>query len=330
MRPAIAPAVLAVLAVIVLSPAWLERGAWAAVGARWIHEQQVFDATDGADVRALVHHAERRDATARIYGGMRSNWGADYRVGQVPLYAVLTNLDVNELGFTRPTWSLASPAEYRFRDFAPAHYDVFNVRWVIQPADRDPPTPTAHVVERRGDHVLYEMPGDGPVDVFDIDAPLHADRTDLGATIAPWLSSNLPAAHIAPGVTFASFPAPPATIAPGEFPPTEPGTVTSVDDRIDDGSVSAHVVLRRRAAVVLKQSFDDRWTVRVDGREVRPQMFAPGFVGRAVAAGEHDVVFDYAPFPRYDALLAIGAAALAVLAVVDRRRRVVARAGDVV
>jgi hypothetical protein len=59
--------------------------------------------------------------------------------------------------------------------------------------------------------------------------------------------------------------------------------------------------------VMLKASFDPRWTVEVDGVQLAPQMVAPSFVGREVPAGSHTVVFRYRPFPRYDVLFALGA-----------------------
>ena len=70
LRPAVTVGLLTLVAVLVLSPAWLERAGWAAQGRIWIHEQQVFDATDGADVAALVRVAERH-GPGRIYGGLR-------------------------------------------------------------------------------------------------------------------------------------------------------------------------------------------------------------------------------------------------------------------
>jgi uncharacterized membrane protein YfhO len=85
--------------------------------------------------------------------------------------------------------------------------------------------------------------------------------------------------------------------------------------------VSAKVDLVRSAAVVLKQSFDNRWTVTVDGREVPPQMFTPGFVGREVPPGQHEIVFRYAPFPRYDVLILVGAGSFLALWGWEARRR---------
>ena len=43
-----------------LAPGFVERTAWAAQGAEWIGEQAVADATDGADVAALVDIAQER------------------------------------------------------------------------------------------------------------------------------------------------------------------------------------------------------------------------------------------------------------------------------
>jgi hypothetical protein len=53
-------------------------------------------------------------------------------------------------------------------------------------------------------------------------------------------------------------------------------------------------------------------------------MLAPSFVGVIVPAGTHEIRFGYEPYPRYDLLLLVGAAALAAVAFgpgLVRRRR---------
>ncbi len=314
---------LLLVAIAMLAPAWTERSAWAAQGATWIHQQQLDDATDGADVAELVAIAERL-APGRIYAGSRSNWGAQYRVGQVPVYAELLNLDVDAVGFTRPTWSLSSPAEYRFRDTDPAHYDVFDVRYLIQPADRPPPV-EAELVAERGRHALWQISIDGAIEVVDTSEPISADRTNLGVQIAPWLNSELPAAGVHPAIEFAGVEAPGPTIHDGELPAEPPGRVIEASLELGKGRASATVEMDRPGAVILKASFDNRWTVTVDGKSLDAQMFAPSLVGRIVPPGVHEVVFEYAPFPRYDLLLLIGVGAFAALLIAPgwfaRRRR---------
>ncbi len=309
---------LLVVAIAVLAPAWLERYGWAAQGAAWIHEQQGVEATDGADIAALVAMAERL-GPGRIYAGSRSNWGAQYRVGQVPVYAELLNLDVDAVGFTRPTWSLSSPAEYRFRDTDPAHYDVFDVRYLIQPVDRPPPV-EATLVAQRGLHALWQVPVSGGIEVVDTAEPIVADRTDLGVQIAPWLGSDLPAAGVHPGIAFAGIAAAAPTISEGTHPTEPPGRVIEASLDLADGRASATVQLDRPGAVILKSSFDNRWRVTVDGAAVDAQMFAPSLVGRLLPPGRHEVTFQYVPFPRYDLLLLLGAATFVALLVLPARR----------
>jgi hypothetical protein len=318
-RPEPVLAALALVAVLVLAPAWTERRAWAAQGAEWIDEQVAIEATEGADVADLVAIAEAR-GPGRIYGGMRSNWGSTYKVGQVPVYIELLNQDAQAVGFTRPTWSLSSPAEYRFRDSDPALYDVFDVRYLLQPADREPPV-TAELVAERGRHALWEVEVAGAIEVVDAGAPIEADRTDLGVGIAPWMRSDLPGFGVHPGIAFAGVEAPEPTVPDGELPPPPAGRVEASSVALGDGRASATVELERTAAVVLKASFDNRWTVMVDGEPAEPAMLAPSLVGVVVPAGRHEVAFDYAPFPRYDALLLVGAAALAASWLGASRRR---------
>lgn len=313
-------AVLAVLVaalLLVLSPAWTERSSWAATGARWIHEQQAVDATELPAVRALVELA-RSTGPGRIYAGLRSNWGREYRMGQVPLYAVLVNLDVDHVGFTRPTWSLSSPVEFRFRDTDPALYDLFDVRYLILAAGREPPV-EATLLAERGGHALWEVDVDGAIELVDTTAPIEADRTNLGARVEGWLRSDLTAAGVHPPIAFAGLPAAPATLAEGELPEAPPGRVLASSVDLADGRASATVRADRRAMVLLKASFDNRWRVTVDGREMEPQMVAPSFVGRMVPPGRHEVVFEHVPYPRYDLLLLLGVATLAALVLGPRR-----------
>lgn len=312
LRPQMVTAGLLIVAIAMLAPAWVERSRWASLGGRWIHEQEQAEATDGADVAALVRIARER-GPGRIYAGMRSNpnWGSTYRVGQVPVYSELLNLDVQAVGFTRPTWSLSSPAEYRFRDTDSAHYNVFDVRYLIQPASRPPPTGAAELVAERGRHALWEVEVAGAVEVVDVGDPISADRTNLGIRIAPWLSSELPGDGVHPGIAFAAVEAPASTGGAAEDDP--PGAVVSSSVDLEQGRASAVVDVRRRAAVILKASFDNRWRVTVDGLEVPGQMFAPSLVGTVVPPGRHEIAFEYVPFPRYDLLLAIGVATFAGL-----------------
>lgn len=315
--PAAAGFIAAGAAVVFLAPAFGERAAWATTGGRWIREQAVADATDGAAVSDLVEIARAR-RPGRFYGGLRSNWGPRYVVGQVPMYAVLLNHSLDHVGFTRPTWSLSSPVEFRFNDRNVAHYDLFAVRHLILEEDRSPPANAVRIAQR-GRHVLWEVPSADYVDLVDVLPPIEAERTNLGLNVADWMRSEEVGLGLHPGIEFEGHPAPEPTIGAGERPEGPPGTVVDQDVDLRDGFARATVAADRPSFVMLKTSFDPRWQVTLDGVPVDPEMIAPSFIGRSVPPGEHVVTFEYEPFPRYDALLLVGLATLVALAVVPRR-----------
>jgi hypothetical protein len=300
----VAVALVAAVGIALLFPAWSERASYAARGSRWIGEQRSDDATDGADVAALIERA-RSLGGGRVYAGLRGGWGDHYRVGQVPVYAVLANADADAVGFTRSTWSLMSGSEFRFDERTPAQYGVFGIRYLLLPAGRQPPVP-ARPIERRGRHVLYEVPSVSYASVVDTSGEIEADRTDLGAAMAPFLESDALRRWVFPTVAFGGAPAAASTLIPGQSFAGPPGTLVGMVDRPEDGYFAARVDMDRAGVVLLSASFDPRWTVTVDGIRGPTQMVAPGLVGVAVSAGPHLVVFEYRPYPWYWLLLLLG------------------------
>jgi uncharacterized membrane protein YfhO len=83
------------------------------------------------------------------------------------------------------------------------------------------------------------------------------------------------------------------------------GTVRAEHDDLADGRVSATVVARRSAAVVLSASFDPGWTARVDGRRTPVEMLAPALPAVRVGPGVHTVTFSYAGYGLYPALFVV-------------------------
>ena len=73
--------------------------------------------------------------------------------------------------------------------------------------------------------------------------------------------------------------------------------------------------------MLLKATYDPRWTVTVDKVRATPEMMAPSLVGVEVPPGTHVVEFRYAPYGGYPVLLSVGA--LGVLALVFLPRRFV-------
>jgi hypothetical protein len=305
-RPATAAAVV-LLGMGVLAPAWAERwGTFDRQGGEWIRQQRTVDASPDAVIRSLVREAQAR-GPGRFYAGMWGEYSCTASMeGLVAGCQALLGYQVDSLGFSLRTTSLASDFEANFDDTNPAQYNLFNLRYVILPSGRQPSVP-ASLIDQDGGAALWEIETSGYVDVVDtVPPPIAANRSDLYQQAGPFLQSDLLAHGRYPTVAFAGQPAAPPTWSGGEQPQVPAGSVEFEDDALADGAVTVQVVANRPAMVILKSSFDPRWQVIVDGVPLTPEMVAPSLVGRTVPPGPHTVQFRYQPFPAYDVLLSIG------------------------
>lgn len=317
--PLVAAAVSLVLCVGVLAPAWIERARYDNRGAASIRSQQQSETTDGRKLDQLIGIVQSRH-DGRVYAGLRGNWGAEYKVGFVPVHAWLGDRGVDSIGFVfRTLASLSTDVEVAFDETNLAQYQMLNIRYLILPSDRHPPVP-ARLVARSGRHRLWEVQTSGYFQVVDRASAISANRADVEQATRSFRQSNLASRGIYPGVAFAGSSAPAPTFVGATPPPGRPGTVISQSNTLGDGVFSATVDASRPAVVLLKASYDPRWSVTVDGLPDTTAMMAPSLVGVAVPAGHHVVRFRYAPYSHYPLLLAIGVLTLLGLVLFPRRR----------
>jgi membrane protein YfhO len=315
-RQTLPASVAALLSVAILIPGWTHIASYQAEGSRWISTQRLVDTSDGADVGALIEEAKSA-GDGRIYAGMRSGWGKDYKVGSVPVFAMLMEQAADAVGYTLRVWSLSTDIEPLFDDTNLAQYELLNVRYLILPEDRDPPV-KATLLNSRGRHRLWKVQTTGYAQLIDTTTAITADRRNLAERLGWFLRSAELERHLHPLVAFDGAGAPAPTVVGKTGPQTPPGNVTGVD-RPSNGTYAVSVVAQRDAVLMLKTSFDPGWHAFVDGRETPTQMVAPSFVGVPVPAGNHVVVFRYRGFGSYPALIAVGLLALIGLAQVSRR-----------
>jgi hypothetical protein len=303
-----------------LAPAWIERTHYDNRGTALIRSQQGYDATDGRNVDRLIDIVKKRH-DGRTYAGLRANWGSQYRVGSVPVQAWLADRGVDALGLVfRTITSLSTDIEVAFDENNPAQYQMLNIRYVIVPFDRKPTVP-AKLIAKAGPHRLYEVHTSGYFQVVDRAGSVSANRTNIEQATRDFRNSNLALRGIYPSVAFAGARPLPPTFAGTNPPPGPAGTVVTQNNTLQDGIFNATVEARRRAVVLLKATYDPRWTVTVDGVRAKPEMMAPSLVGVEVSPGRHVVRFKYSSYSHYPVLLAIGALTLLGLALYPRRTR---------
>jgi Gpi18-like mannosyltransferase len=320
-RYAIAGAVSLGLAVAVLEPAWADRARYDNRGGNLVSSQQQYDAAEGRAVdRLLAIVAKRHDG--RVYAGARSNWGENYKVGSVQLFAWLPDHGIDSIGYTfRTVNSLSTDPEVAFDETNPAQYQMYNIRYLLLPSGHPPPVP-AKLIGRDGGNNLYRVKTTGYFQVVDRSAAISEDRTDIEQNTRAWRNTDLASRSIYPGIAYAGGPAPPPTFSGAAPPPGTPGVVLKQSNVLANGIFDATVRANRHSVVLLKATYDRRWAATVDGVPVKPVMMAPSLVGVEVGPGVHVVRFEYTSYPHYPWFFAVGLLTLLALVLFPRRERI--------
>jgi hypothetical protein len=298
-------------AVLITLPAWVNRAAYAASDFTNVALQVDSDQTDGAALDVLINDIKSRGG-GRTYAGLPGNWGQQYAIGQVPVYAYLADNDVDEFGFTMRTPSLTADNEAYFNQADPAQYQLYNIRYLLMPVGMTSPVP-ATLLASSGRHRLYQVTTSGYLEVVDTSGIVEANRGDMAAQTQPFLRSAAFQQGELATIAFNGGAAAPPTLPVGATPNVAAGTSADVVDEAQDGFFAGTVTATRTAAVILKVTYDPLWRATVDGVPAAPYMVVPGFVGVTVGPGQHSVVFQYVPYSHYGALLGIGAVTLLIL-----------------
>ncbi|HEX9445926.1 MAG TPA: hypothetical protein VGA73_17535, partial [Candidatus Binatia bacterium] len=112
-------------------PALRERGRFYALNAEWMERTEKALDSD-PDSRAVLA-ALKELPPGRAYAGLRANWGNDLRFGDVHFYDLLT---FNRVAAVSPPYSgisLNADLIWHFDERNPAHYNFFNVKYVVAP-----------------------------------------------------------------------------------------------------------------------------------------------------------------------------------------------------
>ena len=298
-------------AVLITLPAWVNRAAYAASDFTNVALQVDSDQTDGAALDVLINDIKARGG-GRTYAGLPGNWGQQYAIGQVPVYAYLADNDVDEFGFTMRTPSLTADNEAYFNQADPAQYQLYNIRYLLMPVGMTSPVP-ATLLASSGRHRLYQVTTSGYLEVVDTSGIVEANRGDMAAQTQPFLRSAAFQQGELATIAFNGSAAAAPTLPVGATPNAAAGTSTDVVDEAQDGFFAGTVTTTRTAAVILKVTYDPLWHATVDGIPAAPYMVVPGLVGVTVGPGQHSVVFQYVPYSHYGALLGIGAVTLLIL-----------------
>jgi len=104
---------------------------------------------------------------------------------------------------------------------------------------------------------------------------------------------------------------------PAVSPEPPPGAV--VTEHKTDEQYGALVHMTGPGYVLFKMTWHPNWRALVDGSVTPTVMLTPGFIGIAVAPGEHRIEMIYSPGVMKWVLLLAGAAAAAIITIIARK-----------
>jgi hypothetical protein len=331
----------ATIMLLVMTPALIERHAFYTNNATWMKETQTKLESD-RDWQAILETLKRLPP-GRIYAGQRDWWGRRYKFdsqGQLSVWGEGRSLKIGSIaslaGFDllifddfdtlAPPYqgvSLNSDFVFYFDDANPAWYNLFNVRYVVAPAERRMElflTP----LKTTPKYTLYRADSSGGYGelVKSMNPGVAISQRDLHDRNLAWLMSDAPAQG-----SFIRWSYTPGRGAMNwKFDTGVPADGSVTDQEFGPGLIRLRVNSPAPSLLVIKTTYHPNWRVTVDGRAAETFMASPSFIGVQVAAGDHLLSAEYLSGGLKKILLMMGALALlAALALGGRFDRLDAR-----
>lgn len=307
----------AALLVLLLLPAAAERQSYYETNGAWIAQSAAAVAAD-ADARAILEEIAALPP-GRVYAGLHTTWGDSMNFGLrfkgLHFYDLLTPQRLMPVGPPYYSWSLNSDLQWEFNEAEPAHYELFNVRYVVAPRDLSP-QPFWQKRRETGRYSLYEVSTSGYAQLVEIATrravPSQRELFDLNRA---WFTGR----DVAAGrFTRYDYPAGPQGGRDAATPACVSGGRT-IDRVFREDRIEVEAACDRPSTLVLKTTYHPNWRVTVDGAPAAAFMVTPSFIGVALPAGSHVVEARYLSDPLKAPLLAVGALTFAGSVLFGRR-----------
>ncbi|MBN3033747.1 MAG: hypothetical protein JW873_06595 [Candidatus Saganbacteria bacterium] len=351
------PVAVALLAVLA-APVYWDRFCYYENNTTWLRDSKTGYDRDKDDFNAVLGRI-RRLPPGRVYPGRRENWGENFKIGHAAVLYYLAPEELPAISSLPFTWALPGDFTTQFDQGRPAHFDLFNLRYVIaEPGSPLPAFVKEKKIGRHGRFLLYQVRTTGYFALVRSPLAVYGDKNSVWNLMTMWLRSRQVEnkqyisiffdrkAHpgyrdyiilddrfgfwrLAPGQKIARPPGRPESIYELEadlkkWPAAGPFLGVISAERAGKNEFSARVKAGQECFLLFKMTYHPGWHAYVDGVEREKVMLSPGLLGVPVAAGAHDVKFVYRA-PRWKAwLLLAGLAAVAGLFIWERRRRNVA------
>lgn len=283
------------LTALILFPAIAERRNFLREGETWGRENLAAFTTHRDALQQTIDAA--RALGGRAYPGLAASWGAQLRIGYVPLYAFLSEAHVPAVAFLYHAMALPADVMVRFDENRPDHYRLFDVRSVIAEAGRQLP-PFLRETAVNGPFRVLQAPPSGTFTLVQVPQSVYVDRRTFYDVNDAWLQSQWPAADAHLALDYEG--ALPQLVRPrvGDLAvlaqPPPPVTCGTVVKQSGSGELyRAEVDARGGCVALFKMTYHPNWRATIDRFRAPTIMLSPGFIGIPLPAGRHTIELRY-------------------------------------
>ncbi len=161
---------------------------------------------NAGDIDALIAilRAKIQGSPGRVFAGRGGSWGKGFRIAETPMYMHLSTYGIPVILWLPETWSPNSDTEQYFSENNPAHYALYNVRYVATPIDLAPDQiqPFWKLLTSGKTWKLYEVVTDGYITSGMRPAIVSSSKTDYRSVVRLWMHSDAFSQGLFPQLTF--------------------------------------------------------------------------------------------------------------------------------
>ena len=345
-----------IIIILIALPVFWERAQFIAVNNIWIRDSRTNYLGEKNDFETIVTQIKQLPP-GRVYPGLRANWGSNFKVGSVSVFYVLSDYEIPALSFLPDSWALPGDFVVNFNEYNPAHYDLFNVKYVIAPDGKTFPS-FVKKAGKAGKFNLYTVKTSGYFDLVNSPVALYGDKNSIWAATLLWLRSPMSENKNYLSVYFdrndrdgydkklfcrnryeyCELGNTPTAGGRIDLSRKEFKHLLSVNDPLDTlkykksvpGKVLSEEAGRDRYAatvqadndcwLLFKMTYHPGWRALCDGVEEKTVILSPGFIGVKIDKGRHTVVFDYRAPGYKNYLLALGLALAVGMFLFERKK----------
>lgn len=155
----------------------------------WLATSNINYQKDVGDYQIIVNKLKSLPP-ARVFAGRPGNWGNNFKIGDTQVYMALSRDGFSTIGFLPESWSPNSDPEQFFNENDQNDYNLYNVGYLLMPADIKPPE-FVKLILNQGKFSLYQVKTDGWFTLGETNEQITSKKTDLLNIIHMWMTSPL-------------------------------------------------------------------------------------------------------------------------------------------